>query len=64
MSERRGTKRLALTAEQAARRVEELRRVFDQGFLSKDRFEGMQRDIKDRVKVTRRKSRPAKSGSA
>jgi hypothetical protein len=64
MSERRGKKRLALTAEQAARRVEELRRVFEQGFLSKDRFEAMRRDIEAQVKATRRRSRPAKSDSA
>jgi len=63
MGERREKQRLALTAEQASRRIEELRRVFDQGFLPKDRFEAMRREIESRVKRTRRRSGPAKSDS-
>jgi hypothetical protein len=49
MGKGRGKKRLALTADEAARRIAQLRRVFDQGFLSTDRFETMQRDIEGRV---------------
>lgn len=44
-----GEKRLNLTAAQTNKRIEELRRVFDEGFLSQDAFETMKREIEDRV---------------
>jgi len=48
-----GEKRLNLTAAQTNKRIEELRRVFDEGFLSQDVFETMKRKIEDRSKRTR-----------
>ena len=53
MGHSRSAKRLALTAEQAAQRIEELRRVYDEGFLDRDEFETMKRHIEARVKPIR-----------
>jgi hypothetical protein len=53
MSQSRKGKRQEPTAEEAAQRIRELRRVYDQGYLSRDKFETMKHDIETRVKPTR-----------
>lgn len=40
-------------AEEAAHRIREIRRVYAQGYLSRDDFETMKHDIESRVKPTR-----------
>jgi hypothetical protein len=53
MSQSRNQKRQEPTAEEAALRIGELRRVYDQGYLTRDEFESMKHDIEIRVKPTR-----------
>jgi hypothetical protein len=53
MSQSRKQKRQQPTAEEAAQRIRELRRVYDQGYLRRDEFETMKHDIEIRVKPTR-----------
>ena len=52
MRDGRNKKRLAMTAEEAAVRIEEIRRVHTQGFLSWGEFEAMKRSIEARVERT------------
>jgi len=53
MERRRDKGRLALTAEEAAGRIEEIRRVFRQGFLTRGEFESIKRSVEARVVRTR-----------
>jgi hypothetical protein len=53
VSQSRNQKRQEPTAEEAAQRIRELRRVYDQGYLPRDEFETMKHDIEIRVKPTR-----------
>jgi hypothetical protein len=53
MSQSRNQKRQDMTAEKAAQRIRELRRVYDQGYLTRGKFETMKHDIEIRVKPTR-----------
>lgn len=53
MSQSRNRKRQERTAEEAAQRIRELRRVYDQGYLTGDKFETLKHDIESRVKPTR-----------
>jgi hypothetical protein len=46
-------KRRSITENEAARRIEELRRVFDQGFITRSEFENMKRQLETRVNRTR-----------
>lgn len=43
MGYRRQERRSTFTSEEAAERIERLRRVYTQGFLTKDAFEAMER---------------------
>jgi hypothetical protein len=58
MGSSRTEERLAPTAEQAARRIAELRHVYDQGYLARGTYETLKRIIEARVKPTR-PSRPS-----
>ena len=49
------------TAEDASRRIEVLRRVYERGYISRVTFEKMKRDIEARVERPR-PSRPSESG--
>ena len=52
MSQSRNRKRQE-QAEEAAQRIREIRRVYDQGYLTRGTFETMKHDIEARVKPTR-----------
>jgi hypothetical protein len=43
------TKKRDLTAEAAARRIGQLRHVFDEGYMARNIFEQMKRDIEVRI---------------
>ena len=47
------SQRQDMTAEEATQRIRELRRVYDQGYLTRGKFETMKHDIETRVKPTR-----------
>jgi hypothetical protein len=53
MCQSRNQKRQEPTAEEAAQRIREIRRVYDQGYLTLDDFETMKHEIESRVKPTR-----------
>lgn len=53
MSQSRNRKRQEPTAEESAQRIRELRRVYDQGYLTRGEFEKMKHDVEARVKPTR-----------
>jgi hypothetical protein len=44
-----------LTAEKAALRIEQLRRVFEQGYMERDLFERLKRDVEALVEPKRRR---------
>ena len=53
MCQSRNPERQEPTAEEAAQRIRVLRRVYDQGYLTRDDFETMKHDIESRVKPKR-----------
>lgn len=53
MCQSRNRKRQDPTAEEAAQRIRAIRRVYDEGYLTRDDFETMKHDIEIRVKPTR-----------
>jgi hypothetical protein len=48
---------IALTEEEAAARVEALKRVYDKGFLTHEMFEALRRKVEAGIKRTRRQPR-------